>query len=192
MAFAGRTDICCNHDQYKLIEAPNMQSNARKYLMGGTPRLETVQHGVTYSNLDDLDTEISCCVENGIYRFRVNTHLVDIDQRAPKQGEVSVKIDYTYSEQGVMMEVEQCPDSVYLVLPVIASPEEVVKVTRQEAFITKNNGILGITCKAGRLEVAATDDDGRIFNPVPGFSFVPLRIKPDDANKKIKIILFFR
>ena len=47
-------------NQYKLIEAPNMQSNTRKYLTGGTPRIELIQNGVAYSNLDDLNTSITC------------------------------------------------------------------------------------------------------------------------------------
>ncbi|MGG6496749.1 UNVERIFIED_CONTAM: hypothetical protein NY603_27895, partial [Bacteroidetes bacterium 56_B9] len=31
-------------NQYQLIEAPNMQSNNRKYIMGGTPRIEFMQN----------------------------------------------------------------------------------------------------------------------------------------------------
>lgn len=46
-------------NRYALIEAPNMQSNSRKYIMSGTPRVEMVQYGTIYSNLDDLDTDIT-------------------------------------------------------------------------------------------------------------------------------------
>lgn len=179
-------------NQYKLIEAPNMQSNTRKYLMGGTPRVETIQNGVVYSNLDDLDTEINCRVEDGICNFSVNTHLVDFNQQAPSQGVVPVTVDYSYSAQGVVISIDQCPDSSYLMLPVIASPEDDVKVTPQEVFISKGKGILGIRCCSGNIEVAPTDTDGRIFNPVPGFSFVPLLVTPDGADKKIKVTLCFR
>lgn len=179
-------------NQYKLIEAPNMQSNTRKYLMGGTPRVETIQNGVVYSNLDDLDTDISCRMEDGICNFSVNTHLVDFNQQAPSQGVVPVTVDYSYSAQGVVISIDQCPDSSYLMLPVIASPEDDVKVTPQEVFISKGKGILGIRCCSGNIEVAPTDTDGRIFNPVPGFSFVPLLVTPDGADKKIKVTLCFR
>lgn len=44
-----------------------------------------------------------------------------------------------------------------------------------------------IICVNGMLKVAPTDEDGRIFNPVPGFSFVPLQIFPEGENKKIQI-----
>ena len=70
-------------NQYQLIEAPNMQSNNRKYIMGGTPRIEFMQNGTIYSNLDDLNTDIICDTEKNGYRFTVNTHLVDINQNAP-------------------------------------------------------------------------------------------------------------
>lgn len=179
-------------NQYKLIEAPNMQSNTRKYLMGGTPRVETVRNGVVYSNLDDLDTEINCRMEDGICNFSVNTHLVDLNQQAPSQGAVPMTVDYSYSAQGVVISIDHCPDSSYLMLPVIASPEDDVKVTPQEAFISKGKGILGVRCCSGLIKVAPADSDGRIFNPVPGFSFIPLQVIPDDANKKIKVTLYFR
>lgn len=179
-------------NQYKLIEAPNMQSNTRKYLMGGTPRVETVRNGVVYSNLDDLDTEINCRMEDGICNFSVNTHLVDLNQQAPSQGAVPVTVDYSYSAQGVVISIDHCPDSSYLMLPAIASPKDDVKVTPQEAFISKGKGILGVRCSSGRIKVAPADSDGRIFNPVPGFSFIPLQVIPDDANKKIKVTLYFR
>lgn len=39
----------------------------------------------------------------------------------------------------------------------------------------------------GMLKVAPTDEDGRIFNPVPGFSFVPLQIFPEGRIRKFKL-----
>ena len=58
-----------------------MQSNSRKYIMSGTPRVEMVQYGTIYSNLDDLDTDITYTKEKDTHRFHVNTHLVDADQQ---------------------------------------------------------------------------------------------------------------
>ena len=60
-------------NQYKLIEAPNMQDNVRKYLMGGTPRVELTQDGVAYSNLDDLNTDITCFIEILIWLISINS-----------------------------------------------------------------------------------------------------------------------
>ncbi|MEY8686128.1 hypothetical protein AB9N12_08275 [Bacteroides sp. AN502(2024)] len=179
-------------NRYQLIEAPNMQSNARNYLMGGTPRVEWSQEDVVYSNLDDLDTDITCLMENGCCRFNVNTHLVDVNQHAPKQGEVPVEMNYTFSEQGVSITVERCHESACLMLPIISSPEEVVKISEREACIKKDKGTLYIACEAGRINVAPTDSDGRIFNPVPGFSLLPLQIIPEGIGKKIQVAIYFR
>lgn len=178
-------------NKYQLIEAPNMQSNSRKYLIGGTPRVEFIQNGVIYSNLDDLNTDIICHIEKDGYRFEVNTHLVDIDQKAPLKGEIPVVIDYTYTPQGIGINVENCYESAYLMLPVIASPTEKVEVTPQRVSINKDGGILSITCTAGRMELAPTDRDGRIFNPVPGFSFIPLRIISNGLENRIGINILF-
>lgn len=179
-------------NQYKLIEAPNMQSNSRKYLTGGTPRIELMQDGVAYSNLDDLNTDIDCHAEKGSCTFTVHTHLVDINQQAPPQGEVAMTMNYTYSEQGISIHVEHCDEPVRFILPVIASPEEKVEFSSHEIRIRKNKGVVCITCESGDMEIAPADDDERIFNPVPGFSFIPLQVLPDNVDKKIHINICFR
>lgn len=179
-------------NRYTLIEAPNMQSNSRKFLMSGTPRIEIIQDGIAYSNLDDLDTEIIYHKEKGAHCFRVNTHLVDADQQNPVQGEIPVTVHYSFSARGMTFEVEHCPDSAYLVLPVIASPLEKAEVTSQEARITKEKAILEITCHSGTLEAAPADEDGRIFNPVPGFSFIPLKVKAAGKNSRISVNIIIK
>lgn len=178
-------------NQYKLIEAPNMQSNSRKYLTGGTPRVELRQDGAVYSNLDDLNTDIDCSESRGKCRFSVNTHLVDVNQQNPAQGAVPVAMGYTFSEQGLEIELDCSRDSMCLVLPVIASPDENVEVTPVEASVGKEKGVLCVKCHGGRMEVAPVDADGRIFNPVPGFCLVPLRVMPDAASGKIKVCISF-
>lgn len=178
-------------NRYTLIEAPNMQSNRRKYIMSGTPRVEMTQYGTVYSNLDDLDTDITYIKEKDAHRFRVNTHLVDVDQQAPVQGPVSVNVDYTYSKHGMTVQMEHCPYAAYLVLPVIASPTDVAEIGPKDIRIRKSGGTLQITCINGELKVAPTDDDGRIFNPVPGFSFIPLQVFPEGASKKIVVKIMY-
>lgn len=174
-------------NRYALIEAPNMQSNSRKYIMSGTPRVEMVQYGTIYSNLDDLDTDIVYTQEKDKHRFHINTHLVDADQQTPVQGAFPVTLDYVYSKQGMSIVVDYCPLTACLVLPVIAAPSEVVDITSKGMLLQKKEGVLEIICVNGMLKVAPTDEDGRIFNPVPGFSFVPLQIFPEGENKKIQI-----
>lgn len=179
-------------NQYKLIEAPNMQSNTRKYLMGGTPRVELEEGGVIYSNLDDVDADIACHTENGALHFKVNTHLVDINQQAPSGGSIPVSIHYVYSEEGVSVSVESSEKSVCLILPVIASPLDSIKINSSGVYIEKEQGTLEVLCESGYLKMAPTDDDGRIFNPVPGFSFLPLQFRSGNKEQKIRAKIRFR
>ena len=144
-------------NRYALIEAPNMQSNSRKYIMSGTPRVEMVQYGTIYSNLDDLDTDIAYTKEKNMHRFHVNTHLVDAAQQTPVQGAIPVTLDYVYSQQGLSIEMEHCPLTACLVLPVIAAPSEVVDITPEGMRLQKKDGVLEVVCVNGRMKVAPTD-----------------------------------
>ena len=101
-------------------------------------------------------------------------------------------MNYTYSEQGVSIHLERCNEPIRLMLPVIASPEENIEFSSHEVYIRKNKGVVCITCESGDMEIAFTDDDQRIFNPVPGFSFIPLQVLPDKMDKKIHINISFR
>lgn len=172
-------------NRYELIEAPNMQSNAREYIMSGTPRVEMCQYGEIYSNLDDLDAEIIHDQTSG--KFMVQTHLVNAEQQNPVQGSIEVKINYGFSAEGLAMEVEHCPQSAHLLLPVISSPGEKVEISPKAARIYRNGKILTVNCKHGRISTAACDRDGRIFVPVPGFAFVPLQIVPEAGGKRIDV-----
>ena len=63
------------------------------------------------------------------------------------------------------------PLTACLVLPVIAAPSEVVDITPEGMRLQKKDGVLEVVCVNGRMKVAPTDKDGRIFNPVPGSAF---------------------
>lgn len=179
-------------NKYQLIEAPNMQSVPRKYILSGTPRVETVRNGISYSNLDDLDTEIICNEDNHRHVFEVTTHLVDINQQPPEDGAVSAKVYYSFSGSGIDICVENCGESSGLVLPVISSPREDVRVDAKEVRISKDKGTLIVHCESGDISIMPTDSDGRIFNPVPGFAFVPVRISPEIGTSRIQVSISFR
>lgn len=175
-------------NQYQLVEAPNMQMCYNTYQMSGTPRVEMTHNGTTYSNLDDLHTEITSYKTDDRYNFQVNTHLVDINQKNPGK-EVPITILYSFSAHDIRMEIPHCPDSVCLMLPVITSPDEKVKTHNNEIRIQKPEATLSVICPSGILSIAPVNPDGRIFNPVPGFSFIPVKVKPDPTGKNIQISL---
>lgn len=172
---------------YTLIEAPNMQTYAGEaFRMAGTPRLEVEEGGVMYSNLDDLHTAIAYRRQADTHLFEVFTHLVDSRQQPSSLGTDSVRLTYRLSPGGVDIKAQLPPSmlgkDVRLVLPVIASPQE------QEQIATRSLRLDGLLLtSATDLEVAPCRRN-RIFNPVPGFTFVPLRVRPD-AQGRISVRL---
>ena len=127
MAYTGRTCFAATMNQYQLIEAPNMQSNNRKYIMGGTPRIEFMQNGTIYSNLDDLNTDIICDTKKerlSVYReYPFGRYK---SKRTCPRRDSCHNLLYLH-RQGLEINVENCYDATYLMLPVIASPAEEVK-----------------------------------------------------------------
>ena len=67
-------------------------------------------------------------------------------------------------------------------MPAIASPADKVTVNTKKAYIEKEKGTWQIHCQTGTIGQGAVDADGRVFNPVPGFAFVPLHVSPE-GNK---------
>lgn len=69
-----------------------------------------------------------------------------------------------------------------LTLPVIASPQEKETVSGNTIQISKQGGTLQLESRQ-TLTIAPTNENGRIFNPVPGFSFIPVTVHPDSQGK---------
>ena len=171
---------------YSLIEAPNMQSDNQTNQMASTPRIEIVEKGVMYSNLDDLDTEIKYTKKGDTHCFRILTHLVDSKQQPSSAGKATAEIEYLFQKEKVTIRCTM-PEALRkagarLVLPVIASPQETTSIKEKSVQINKKGGSLRVS-SLQPLSISPTNIDGRIFNPVPGFSFLPIIIAMDSDGK---------
>nr|WP_239063412.1 hypothetical protein [Bacteroides sp. 51] len=172
-------------NKYTLIEAPNMQADTQEHRMAGTPRVELYEEGVMYSNLDDLDTKIVYSNEEDAHRFRVYTHLVDSEQRASAAGAGEVEIEYLFRGEEVIIRCripeELCKAGARLMLPVISTPGQNEEVVSQVLKVKNKGGEVNLH-SANRMEIAPSNN-GRIFNPVPGFGFIPVAVYPDGEGK---------
>ncbi len=160
-------------NKYTLIEAPNMQTYASEaYQMAGTPRIEIVENGTMYSNLDDLNTEITYEQKKGKHIFTVKTHLVDSKQQPSTLGLETVTMVYCFTNEGIQIS-SKLPESmrdkgVRLVLPFISSPQEA------ERLGTNKMEINNLCVQTSTPIQIASSKENRIFNPVPGFTFIPM------------------
>lgn len=177
-------------NRYALIEAPNMQSNSRKYIMSGTPRIEMVQYGTIYSNLDDLDTDIAY-TRKEYAPFPCQYPSGGCRPADSGSGSDSRNVGLCIFPTGLVDRNGTLPFDCLPGLPVIAAPSEVADITPEGMRLQKKDGVLEVVCVNGRMKVAPTDKDGRIFNPVPGFSFIPLQIFPDSPDKKIQVKIIY-
>ena len=172
-------------NKYTLIEAPNMQEDTQKYQMSGTPRVELYDKGVMYSNLDDLDTQISYVQQKDGHQFLVNTHLVNSEQQAPGAGLEGVGIQYLFqgNEMIIRCDIPQSLQKVgaRLMLPIIATPQQKEELTGNNLKIKCNNAEINLQSQTPIT--IAPSNSGRIFNPVPGFSFIPVAVYPDAEGR---------
>lgn len=182
-------------NKYTLIEAPNMQADTQKHRMAGTPRVELYENKTMYSNLDDLNTKIAYSHKSNTHQFCIHTHLVDSEQRASTVGASEVEIQYLFQGDEVIIRC-RIPEELHkagarLMLPVISAPgqgqntelsSKVLKIKNKEGEINLHS--------LNRMELAPSNN-GRIFNPVPGFCFIPVAVYPDEQGE-IEVSIYIR
>ena len=78
-----------------------MQAYTQPHRMSGSPRIELIENGTMYSNLDDLDTKITYQKKGNTHQFHIVTHLVDSKQQFSSVGKEVVEIDYIFQEKEI-------------------------------------------------------------------------------------------
>jgi hypothetical protein len=151
-------------------EPTNMQPSpdAEDYPL--TLRVERVDGGTVFSTLYDLSANVRAEDAGGVSTFAVAGELCT--SSGAKGGRVT--LDYRIAAASVEITVS-APEGAHLVLPLIALPSETVRQSEP--------GMITISKPGGTVEVRATAplelrDGGRsrVFNLVPGFLALPLRM----------------
>ena len=163
-----------------------MISTILRLVSSGSPRIELIENGTMYSNLDDLDTKITYQKKGNTHQFHIVTHLVDSKQQFSSVGKEVVEIDYIFQEKEIGIHCS-IPESlrkagVQLTLPIIAAPQEKERITEHSVQVNKEGGVLLLNSPQ-TLTIAPTDENGRIFNPVPGFCFIPVIVHPNEKGE---------
>ncbi len=171
-------------NRYHLIESPNMQSIYNPDYQPGSVALVYTEDGVRYSNLDDLDFQLKwVSSKRKRHAFEAKVHLVDYNQA--KQVEETATLRYEISDRCVTI-VAKLPDALVakgaaLVLPLLADYEAIVEATSGGYRVQKPNCQIRVQTEQ-KLELPISLSE-RIFNPVPGFCYLPILIYPNHAGE---------
>lgn len=145
-----------------------------------------------YSNLDDLEATLydNSNNESKDISFISKTHLVDLNQNMPPIGQIKSNIIYTFDSVGIRLECSLPKKAIEagarFVLPVIAKREWQEQLNEKILTVKTNNATLSISANNNIIIPKTTDK--RVFNPIPGFCFIPVYFYPDkDGSVTINI-----
>ena len=166
-------------DQYLRVEKANMQAAPDDEDFPLTVRVEQrTAEGGWFTNLHDGTASIQNTSTAGKLRFQVETRLLSADEKNPATGPCRFEMTYTL-EPGKFSILARALDETAgewsLVIPVIAKSDETAKPAAPNRWkINRAGGQLIVTTDAVIDRIPSRRE--RVFNLVPGFEAVPLRV----------------
>ena len=163
---------------YEMIEIANQQQYRDNLHMELTPRIECAAEGETYTSVNDFEARLTAEQRGNAVAFSTQGRLLTPARHAPKSGEVTYRLSFTLTENGVEFAagaVGTGPKPLHFLLPVIArATDRVEQLDSQTVRITRPAGTLTLrTAAPAAFEPIPAE---RTFNLVPGFEAVPLAI----------------
>lgn len=160
---------------YRLAEPYNQQPNPGKDF-ALTPRVETYQDDVWYTNLFDLGATFKATDEEGAIELVAQAQLKNEAQEVAKHTASAFELTYNCSKQTIhisAMTKQPIKAPTAFVLPLISpTGEEVKQVGPNEITIQKPEGLVKVT---SNVPLQIKDMlRSRIFNMVPGAEAVPI------------------
>jgi hypothetical protein len=166
--------------EYSLIEPANMQIPRGRVNYSSTLRINyTDTNGRIYSNVHDKKSVIeNIANKGGTETLKVFTELVGIGSATPPEGRIPLEIVYSFEGDTVTIQVSAQDRNdlgkLRLMIPVIScADEELIPITTGFRIEKEKANVL-ICSKDAPLLVFPVEANGRAFNAVPGFEFVPL------------------
>jgi hypothetical protein len=166
--------------EYILVEVRNMQRQPGEDFPL-TPRIETKTAGKWFTNLWDLQAEVSHNDNRKAVEFNIKTTLRDRDRRAIADDVSKFDLQYSFDASKTTITAKSsdgsiCQAGAALVLPVISpSGEPVRQVSARRIEISKPAGTVVIEATVP-LTIKPTEK-GRVFNMVPGCEAVPIIVQ---------------
>jgi hypothetical protein len=174
--------------EYRCIEKNNQQEHGDYPTMCLTPRMEFRDEKGTYTSLSDLQAQFSVTRKDSHIEAVARGFLQTVKHKMPGSGEIPYHLTYRFSKEGVRLGAS-VPSagsrSVVWIVPLVCTAKERVELRDPKTLlIRKPEGVLEVTTDApdGFALFQVTD---RVFNLVPGFECLPLRLAlPADGSAR--------
>lgn len=173
--------LAASMTEYWMVEPSNMQPHRDALpCVPLTPRFELEYDGTLYRNLHHGNAAIQCSQDGHGVTFIIHGKLVDAEGAHPGPGEVSVMLNYRFSDLDVTLAASLDHDAAVaqadLIVPVVSMNNEPVRQEDRRTFEIAKPG--------GRVRLSTNAPNGfepwdgrRMFHHVPGFEAVPFKVK---------------
>ena len=188
--FHNRVGLLCaaSMAEYHMVEKNNQQPQPGKDICL-TPRIETFNDKVWYTNLYDLPATVTSKDENGNIELLANVKLKDVDRNVIENTASEFFISYICSADIMKIKVNSkqvVSEPTAFVLPIVSPNKEVFnQVSDTEISIQKPEGL--VTVKANAPIRIKEMEGSRTFNMVPGVEALPLEVFFEEGIKELLI-----
>jgi hypothetical protein len=182
-------------NQYRLIEATNMQMDKDPHSISLTPRLELSRDDQKFTNISDLSAKVECLNDEKSVILKTTSRLVNSEQNSPGDKHSSCFVNYRFNEDWIEINlaVNKFPHAettslaqknshLSYIFPIISKNSESIK--RQSARhyeIQKANRILKVEANCD-IKILPTGVTNRIFHFSPGMEAIPFAISLDSDS----------
>ena len=176
---------------YTLEEPANMQMRRGLRNYNSTLHISYREKGVQYTSIPFKAAKIERLSTAGEEIIVVNTELQTKTYQTPESGTIPVEVTYYFrdgeTEMTIAAKNKDNTAEMNVFIPIISKADENYSACKDGFYIEKQNCKLYITSEQGTIKVLPVEQNGRAFNPVPGFEFIPFELSfTKEASLKIQ------
>ena len=165
--------------KYMMVEPNNQQPNPEEDF-ALTPRIESFQNGIWYTNLYDLEAKVSQQESENTIRFEVETQVQDEDRNKLSGNDSNYQLSYSFGTEKVEVRAKRANGNASsspaaLVIPIVSPSGEIVAQTSSRQ-IEISKGSKKVVVDANVPIRIKKTEKSRVFNMVPGVEALPLLV----------------
>ena len=178
--------------EYTLEEPANMQMRRGMRNYNSTFHISYQEKGIKYTSIPFKASKVEHRQSDGAEIIVVNTELQTNNYKKPESGKIPVEITYYFKENETEIKIKAKNNKKAVELkafiPVISAANEKYYNSNNGFLIEKPDCKLLLTTEQRTIKVLPVEQNGRAFNPVPGFEFIPFELTfTKEADLKIQI-----